>query len=55
MKVAQYDKILLKDGRTATVVEVLGDYEEYIADIDLDGDYDTQTISPEQIEKIIKD
>lgn len=50
MTIAQYDKIRLKDGRTATVVEVLKDGIAYIADIDLPGpDWDTEEIRQEDI------
>lgn len=42
MTIKQYDKIILKDGRTATVVEVLEDGKAYLVDIDLPGpDWDT--------------
>jgi hypothetical protein len=48
-----YDKVKLKDGREASIVEILGKNEAYIADIDIGGDYETDTIYPYQIEKII--
>lgn len=47
-----YDNVMLKDGRKASIVEILGNNEAYIADIDIGGDYDTDTIYPEQIEKV---
>ena len=38
----QYSKVILKDGRTATVVEILKENVEYIVDVDLEGpDWDT--------------
>lgn len=49
-----YDKVELKDGRKASIVEILGDKEAFIADIEVDGDYDTDTIYPEQIKQIIR-
>ena len=53
MKIKLYDKVKLKDGRNASIVEILGDNEAYIADIDIGNDYDTETVYPEQIERII--
>lgn len=53
MKINQYDKIRLKDGRTATVVEVL---EEgvYIVDVDLPGpDWDTIEVWQNEIANVI--
>lgn len=48
-----YDKVKLKDGREASIVEILGNGEAFIADVDICGDYDTVTVYPDQIEKII--
>lgn len=48
-----YDKVKLKDGRDASIVEILGEKEAFIADIDIDGDFETDTIYPEQINYII--
>ena len=53
MRAELYDNVKLEDGRNASVVEVLGDHEEYIVDVDLGGDYDTITIKPEQIINIV--
>lgn len=33
----QYSKVILKDGRTATIVEILKENVEYIVDVDLEG------------------
>lgn len=42
MTIKQYDKIILKDGRTATVVEILEDGVAYLVDVNLPGtDWDT--------------
>jgi len=46
-----YDKVLLKDGRTASIVEFLGD--GCVVDIDMDGDYDTVIINLDEIDKTI--
>lgn len=53
LKIELYDNVKLKDGRLASVVEILGNGEAFIADIDIDGDYETDKIYPEQIEKVI--
>lgn len=42
MTIKQYDKIILKDGRTVTVVEILEDGVAYLVDVDLPGpDWET--------------
>ena len=46
MKISQYDRVMLKDGRTATIVEVL---EE-----DTASDWDTVDITQDDIEKKLK-
>ncbi len=53
MKVELYDNVKLKNGKNASVVEILGNYEAYIVDVEIDGDYDTITVLPEQIEEIL--
>ena len=54
MKIKLYDKVLLKDGRKASIVEILGDREAFFADIDIGGDYDTDTIMQEDIKQILE-
>ena len=44
--VKKYDKVRLKDGRTATIVEVLEEGVAYLAD-----DWDTEEIRQEDIEE----
>lgn len=53
MKVKLYDNIKLKTGQTAFVVEILGNHEAYIVDVDLGDDYETITVSNEQIAEVI--
>ena len=56
MKVEKYDHVMLKDGRTATVVEVFKDGESYLVDVDLPGpDWDTIDIHFNDIESVISD
>ncbi len=51
-KIELYCDVLLKDGRRASIVEIFDN--EYIADIEISvGEYDTQSIKPEQIEKVL--
>ena len=50
MKYIEYQKITLKDGRTATIVEVLEPDREFIVDVDLFGpDWETIEISIDMI------
>lgn len=54
MKIEEFDKVLLKDGRTATIVEILKEDVEYIVDVNLPGpDWETVEISQKDIEKVI--
>ncbi len=54
MTIKQYDKVRLRDGRTCTIVEILKDGVEYIADVDLsNSDWETIEIKHEDIDKII--
>lgn len=50
--IKQYDNVVLKDGRKASIVEILGDKDAFIADIDIGGDYETETIYPDEIDEI---
>ncbi len=51
--IRQYDKVILKTGEIATIVEVFNDPVEYVADIERTTGTDTDFIYPEQIEKVI--
>jgi hypothetical protein len=54
MNINQYDKILLKDGRTASVVEIFGDGEVYLVDVDLPGpDWETIAVKECDIKKVM--
>lgn len=49
-----FDKVLLKSGETAYIVEIYNDGEAYEMDIDkADGRIVTDTVWPEQIEKTL--
>lgn len=52
MKFEMFDKVLLKTGETAYIVEIYDDGKAYEMDIDkADGKTVTDTVFPEQIEK----
>ena len=53
MKISEFDRVLLKDGTEASIVEVFGDVG-FIADIDKDGDTYTEEIREEQILRVVK-
>lgn len=61
MKIEQYDKVLLKDGHTAQIVEIfhVDDKMFYLGDIDIplpDGgmEWVTEDFPAEEIAKVIK-
>ena len=47
MKVKQYDKVILKTGESATIVEVFGNEKVFIADIERNEDIDTEYVKIE--------
>lgn len=52
--IKQYDKVKLKDGHFAVIVEVLEPQKAYIADVELsEGDYTTETVLYSEISSII--
>ena len=53
MSIKQYDKVLLKDGSTAYIVEIFDGGKAFIADIDRSGGTETEWVKPDQIEKIV--
>lgn len=53
MKIKQYDRVLLKDGSEATIVEVFEQGKNFLADIDRDGDTYTEDLTIEEIQKVI--
>jgi len=53
IQVKQYDKIRLKSGFIARIMEVLGANEAFIADVETgDGEYDTIDIKPSDIKSV---
>lgn len=54
MKIDQYSRIILQDGRTATVVEVLESGRAYIVDVDLpEPDWETVQITQDDIKSVL--
>ena len=53
MDISLYDKVKLKDGREATIVEIYEQGKAYEADIRVEDDYITETIKYDEIETII--
>lgn len=54
MKIELYSKILLKDGKTATVVEILNPQKDFLVDVDLPGpDWETIQVGYDDIERLI--
>ena len=53
MKIKQYDRVLLKDGNQATIVEIFDEGKLFLADIDKDGDTYTEEVKPEEIKEIL--
>ena len=53
MKINQYDRVVLKDGNEASIVEILEENKKFIADIDRNGDTDNEIISIDDITDIL--
>jgi len=58
MEIKQYDRVILKDGRKAQIIEVFEAGVAYLADVDIlypDGSMDWETIDVKQedIEKVV--
>lgn len=54
MKIKQYDRVLMQDGSKASIVEIFEDEKSFIADIERNGDIDTEEISIVDIKKYYK-
>lgn len=53
MKIRLYDRIKLKSGHTASVVEIFDDGKAFLADVDRDGDTYTEEITIDEIETVM--
>lgn len=54
MKIELYDKVLLKDGDKAYIVEIFDDGKALLADIDRKSGTETDWVKPEDIIKVLK-
>ena len=53
MNIKQYDRVLLKDGYEASIVEIFDNGKAFLADVDKDGDTFTEEIKADDVEKIL--
>ena len=53
MQIRQYDRVLLKNGNQASIVEIFEEDKFFLADIDRDGDTYTEELSIEEIKKVL--
>ncbi len=53
MKIKQYDKVLLKSGEYAYIVEIFDGGKAYLADIDKKTGTETDWLKPEDIKKTV--
>ena len=53
MKIRQYNRVLLKNGNQASIVEIFEEDKFFLADIDRDGDTYTEELSIEEIKKVL--
>ncbi len=54
MNITPYCKVVLKDGRIASIVEILEPQKAYLVDVDLPGpDWDTIQVTHDDIARII--
>jgi hypothetical protein len=53
MKIKQYDRVLLKDGNKASIVEIFDSGKAFLADVDKNGDTYTEEIKQSEIDKVI--
>ena len=53
MNIEQYDRVMLRCGHTASIVEIFDGGSAYLADIDKDGDTCTEEILATDIVKVI--
>ena len=54
IQIKQYDRVLLKDGTQASIVEIFGDGNAFLADIDKPEGTVTDWLNPHDIEKVLQ-
>lgn len=53
VKIKLYDRVLLKSGHEASIVEIFKEETDYLADIDYEDGTETEDIKFNDIEKVI--
>ena len=53
MKIQLYDRVFMKDGHEASIVEIFDDGMAFLADIDKNNDTYTEEIKSEEIDKVL--
>lgn len=53
MKIRLYDRVKLKSGYAASVVEIFDDGKAFLVDVDRDGDTYTEEVTIDEIEKVM--
>ena len=53
MKIEQYDRVLLKNGDYASIVEIFDDGKAFLADVDKKTGTETDWLKPEEIDKVV--
>jgi len=53
MEIKQYDRVLLKDGNEAIIVEIFVSNKAFLADIEKDDDIYTEDVTIDQILKVL--
>lgn len=53
MKIKLYDRVLLKDGKKVSIVEIYEENSYFIADIDKDVDTYTEGLKIDEIERVL--
>jgi len=54
MNIEQYDKVQLKTGEIAWIVEIFDDGKAFLADIDREQGTETDNVFPDEIARVIK-
>lgn len=54
MKIEEFDRVRLRSGWTAYVVEILGDGAAYLVDVDYEEGIETEFVYPEDIAEVLE-
>ena len=53
MRISKYEHVLLKNGNDAYIVEIFEKDKTFLADINKNGDVETEEVSIEEIERLL--